>query len=162
MKSHLIAAATAALLGAALLPSPAALAQTAPAKAHPAAHAAAAKPGEGQMLARVEQRIAELHSRLHITAAEEAQWRPFAQEMLANARKIDQKVMERAETYQTMNAVDNMRSYAAIAAQHAENTQQLVPVFETLYAALSTAQKHEADRLWRGFAAAHEKRHAKK
>ena len=161
MKTRLIVSAAAFLVGAAVLLPGAAFAQTAPAEHHPAVAtpAASVKSSEGKMLARVEARIADLHSRLHITGAEEPQWRPFAQQMLANARKMDEKFLERAEKFRSMNAVDNMRSYAVIAAQHAENTQQLVPVFQALYASLSPQQKHIADQLWRSYAAKGQKRH---
>jgi periplasmic protein CpxP/Spy len=158
MTSIWIARAAAAVLGAALLLPAAAVAQAAPAKEN----AAAATAPQARMLKRVEERIADLHSRLHITAAEEPQWRPFAEQMLAGARQMDEKFVERAEKFRSMNAVQNMQSYAGIAAQHAENTQQLVPLFQTLYEALSPRQKHTADELWRSYAAAHRKKHSKR
>ena len=44
-----------------------------------------------------------------------------------------------------MNAIDDLRSYAAIAQAHAEDMQRLVPAFETLYGTLTPAQQKDAD-----------------
>ena len=59
---------------------------------------------------RVERRIAELHAQLKITPAEQQQWDQFAQVMRDNAREMDQVFVQRAQQYQSMNAVQNMQS----------------------------------------------------
>ena len=104
---------------------------------------------------RVERRIKELHAQLHITAAEEPQWNQFAEVMRQNARDMDQVLMERAEQFSTMNAVQNMQSYGQLAEQHAQRVQKLIPAFENLYNAMREQQKQLADQIFRGNAETH-------
>lgn len=117
--------------------------------------AAAGSPMAGHPVAgknaeeRVERRIKELHAQLHITAAEEPQWNLFAEVMRQNARDIDQVLMQRAEQFPTMNALQNMQSYSQLAEQHAQRVQKLVPAFENLYNAMPEQQKQLADQLFR-------------
>lgn len=160
MRRDLVARAAPALLAAFLLPA-GALAQTssgAPAEPHAAAPSAAtpqseaAAPGQGAesaVLQRINRRIAELHARLHITTAEDPQWHQFAEVMRDNARNIAPQFAERAKNFRSMNAVENMKSYAGLAEQHAKNMESLVPAFEALYNSLSAEQKRTADQLWR-------------
>ena len=98
---------------------------------------------------RVEQHITQLHAQLHITPAQQAQWDQFAQVMRGNAKDMDQKLEQRAADFTSMNAVENMQSYAQIAQQHAQDTQKLATAFQTLYGDLSDAQKKNADVLFR-------------
>jgi hypothetical protein len=60
----------------------------------------------------------------------------------------------RAATVATMNAMENMRSYAEIARAYADNTARLATAFDSLYASLSETQKQTADALFREEAAA--------
>ena len=117
-----------ALAVAALLSAPAvALAQTAstppaaPAAPSPGAGKAASSPGA----ARVEARIKQLHAQLKITPAEQAQWEQFAQVMRDNARAMDEAVMQRAQQFPSMTAVEDMQSYEEIAATHVQQLQKL-------------------------------------
>ena len=154
-------AAAAALLGLALGTAPA-LAQTTPdqqpttqtpAQAQPPAAAPAPAPA-GRMarrMTRLEDHIAEMHRQLHITAAEEPQWNAFAQVMRDNAERMDQAFKARATQGANMNAIDDLRSYAAIAQAHADDMQRLVPAFETLYGTLTPAQQKQADVMFRNF-----------
>jgi periplasmic protein CpxP/Spy len=98
---------------------------------------------------RVEQHIARLHAQLHITPAQQQQWDQFAQVMRDNAKSMDQAFEQRASNFGSMNAVDNMQSYAQIAQQHAEDTQKLATAFQSLYGSLSDAQKKNADAVFR-------------
>ena len=98
---------------------------------------------------RVEHRIKELHTQLHITSAEEPQWNQFAEVMRENARDMDQAFMHRAEQFPTMNAVQNMESYEQIAEAHAQHLQKLVPAFQNLYNAMPDQQKQLADQVFR-------------
>ncbi|HEX4151059.1 MAG TPA: Spy/CpxP family protein refolding chaperone, partial [Steroidobacteraceae bacterium] len=75
---------------------------------------------------RVERRIRELHAQLRITQAEEPQWKQFADVMRENARDMDQVFMQRAQQFETMNAVQNMQSYEQLAEAHAQRLQKLV------------------------------------
>jgi hypothetical protein len=101
------------------------------------------------MTAKIEERIADLHGKLQITAAQEPQWKRFADVMRENARKMDQTFESRIQSLPNMTASDNMRSYARISLQHARDVQNLVPAFDTLYAAMSDTQKHTADQVFR-------------
>jgi len=141
-----------ALAVAALLAAPAAaLAQSAqtlgaaPSTTSPGAGRAA----PGGAAARVEQRIKELQAQLKITPAEETQWQQFAQTMRDNARDMDQAVMQRAQQFPSMNAVQDMQSYEKIAEAHVQHLQKLVPAFQNLYEAMSPEQKQRADEVFR-------------
>ncbi len=138
---------TAALLGGLLLLLPAAaFAQSAPVPpAHPAAHAA-------QTPDLVEQHINDLHSQLKITAAQQPQWEQFAQVMRDNARDMNQAFQARGAKLASMNAADNMESYAQLTAQHAQDMQKLANAFQTLYASMSDSQKATADSVFRAHA----------
>jgi Skp family chaperone for outer membrane proteins len=137
--------------------APAAGTENAPSSGHHARHRRAA----GETLEQItDQRIAQLHARLHITAQEEQQWQQFAQLMRDNARNLDQAYQDRAAGFQNMNAVENMESYAKIEQMRASDVQNLVPAFQTLYNSLSDQQKQEADRLFRNRTAVETQRHA--
>ncbi len=97
----------------------------------------------------VEKRIADLHSQLKITPAEQPQWDAFAQTMRDNATATDQAFHDRADKLGSQNADDSMKSYAALAQMHADNMQKLASSFSALYATLSPDQKAIADPLFR-------------
>jgi len=102
----------------------------------------------------VEVRIRELHKKLKITAAQEAEWNHFAEVMRDNAQTVDGVLKERSENLHTMSAVDDLRSYEKLADAHADGLKKLVPAFETLYNTMSEDQKKTADVVF----AKHEKR----
>ncbi len=106
-----------------------------------------------------EQRIADLHKRLHITDAQQSQWDQFAQAMRDNAKDLDQAYQQRAATFDKMNAVENMQSYAQIEQTRSQDLQKLVPAFQALYTSLSDQQKQQADMLFRNQAARATQRH---
>ena len=132
--------ATALAVATPLIPTPGLAQATQPASTSPKA---------GSMQAMVEQRIKELHTSLHITAAEEPQWNAFIQVMRDNAKATDALYQERQDKIATMTAPENMQSYAKITQQHAEDMQKLTPAFQTLYASFSDAQKKQADEVFR-------------
>jgi hypothetical protein len=135
-----------------------------PAPAAPAGNRAAPSAGRRShtldIAARVEQRIKQLHSELDITPAQEAQWNQFAQVMRDNATAMDQKLNERGTQLATMNAAQDMQSYADLSAQHAQDMQKLASAFETLYNSMSDEQKQTADAVFRGRAARAQHNHA--
>jgi protein CpxP len=154
LSNHLTSVALVALLalpGAALAQSsqsPAAQPATPPpagAASPMTSHPVAGKTAEE----RVERYIKELHTRLHITPAEETQWNQFAEVMRENARDMDQAFMQRAEQFSTMNAVQNLQSYEQLAEAHAQRVQKLIPAFENLYNAMPEQQKQVADQVFR-------------
>lgn len=98
---------------------------------------------------RVEAHIKALHEQLHITDAQAAQWNDLAQVMRDNAKTIEDLVKQREQNIKTMTAVDDLRSYQALAEAHAEGLKKLVPVFETLYDGMSDDQKKIADVVFR-------------
>lgn len=119
----------------------------------PATKAAPTK--TSKRLSGVDARIASLHKRLKITAAQEPQWQQVAQVMRDNAAQIEQQVKERNAKLKTMTAVDNLQTYSDIAQAHADGLKKLVPVFDTLYGSMSDAQKKIADSVFRGIAERH-------
>jgi hypothetical protein len=137
-----VAAAT--IFGAVLFVSPSAtMAQVSPAPtAAPTAKATTAH-------SRVEARIKSLHDALHITAAQEPQWQAVADVMRDNAATTGALIQDRAAKVKTMTALDDLRSYGAIADAHAAGVKKLTTAFEPLYAALSDAQKKDADAVFR-------------
>jgi len=97
----------------------------------------------------VEQRITDLHAKLNITDQQSKQWDAFTQTMRDNANKTDGAFRDRAQKLSSMDADDAMKSYAALAQQHAENMQKLSSAFSDLYAVLSPEQKQVADAMYR-------------
>lgn len=98
---------------------------------------------------KAEQRIKELHAKLHITQAEEPQWQAFVQVMRDNAQQMSTLIAQRDENPGT-TAVDNLTSYETITDAHADGLKKLVPAFKSLYDSLSDEQKKVADTLFRG------------
>jgi len=99
--------------------------------------------------AAVDQRIRTLQSQLGITEAQMPLWSAFAQAMRDNAAATDALFAQRAGAVATMNAPENMRSYARIARAYADNTERLATAFDSLYASLTDTQKQAADTLFR-------------
>ena len=149
MRSSLKTAATCVLLAATLSLPIAALAQHAAAPPKPMGPSDDHRPTGHLTPERVEQRISDLHARLHITPDQQAQWDQFAQTMRDNAQRMQQTAQDRATKITTMNASENMQSYAQIAMQHAQNLQNLAASFQPLYASLSPDQQRTADTMFR-------------
>ena len=101
--------------------------------------------------ARVEARIQELHSKLHITAAQETQWNNVAQMMRDNAKAMVSLQKDRAQDAKStdMTAVDVLKSYSAVTDAHADGIHKFIPVFQAFYDTMSDAQKKTADALFR-------------
>jgi LTXXQ motif family protein len=96
-----------------------------------------------------DQRIQALRAQLHITDAQAPQWDAFAQAMRTNATSTDALFRQRASAASTMNALDNMKSYAQVARTYADNTEALASAFEALYGVLTDQQKQTIDTLFR-------------
>ena len=88
----------------------------------------------------VEVRIADLHQQLHITSAQEPQFKAYADVMRSNARAIEALFQQRTQNTDR-SAPARLRWYAQLTAAHAEAISKLVPVFDTLYQDLSNEQK---------------------
>jgi protein CpxP len=125
--------------------APAATPAPAPAGTQPLA----APQMQSQVQAAVEQRITGLQTQLTITQAQAPQWNAFAQVMRENAGTTDALFRQRAAGVQSMNAVDNMQSYAQIMRAYGDGTDKLATAFSALYGVLSDQQKQAADTLFR-------------
>jgi len=138
----------AAFLSAVLLVgAPLALAQqTTPAPAAPAPHHA--KRPHLSAAQRVDHRIELLHKELMITPEQEDAWKAVADAMRDNAKTLDQLAEQRAKARDNMSAVEDLKSYEAIADAHADGLKKLVPAFAALYDKMSDAQKKNADAVF--------------
>ena len=106
-----------------------------------AAAGSKAKPVQADL---VEARIKQLHSDLHITAAQEAQWSPVAQMMRDNGKAMEDLRKERVDA-KTLGAIGELQSYAAAIDTHADGVHKFIPVFQSLYDSMSDPQKKTAD-----------------
>jgi hypothetical protein len=143
---------TALVAAASLIAGALAFAQTPnAAERHVAQAAQAAQPQAGAKPAAksyVETRIKSLHDQLKITAAEEPKWNAVADAMRDNAQAVGTLISARAKKEKGMSAVDNLKSYEAIAQAHLDGIQELLPAFEALYADMPAAQKKLADTVF--------------
>ncbi len=99
---------------------------------------------------RVEARIKDLHSKLKITESQEEQWNKVAQVMRENAAEMAPLVQARREQRNTLNAVEDLKSYSRITEAHAAGLNRFIPVFEALYASMTDDQKKIADTVFGG------------
>jgi periplasmic protein CpxP/Spy len=111
-------------------------------------HSAMAKSDDAKRDEAVEHHIADLHTKLKITAAEEPQWKEVADTMRHNARELDRAIDKRESTQGSATAVDDLNSYAEIAQAHANGVKKLASSFSGLYSAMSDDQKKEADMIF--------------
>ena len=98
---------------------------------------------------RVELRIKNMHTKLKITPDEEAKWSLVSDVMRENAKRMDALTQTRLDHVNTMNAIEDLKSYGEIVDAHAEAIRKFTPVFENLYASMTDPQKLEADELFR-------------
>jgi hypothetical protein len=140
------------------------LAQAASSQATPAPapeeSASAEAKAKAAVDARVEKRIKAMRQKLHITPAQETQWNAVAQVMRDNAHAIADLREEGAEQTKSMNANDQLKSFAAITDAQAAGIHKFIPAFQALYDTMSDAQKKTADVLFRSRARAASKRHS--
>jgi len=139
---------TALLAAAGLFAGALAFAQTPNAAELQMAQAAPQPGAKPAPMSYVEQRIKSLHDELKITAAEEPKWKAVADAMRDNAQAVGALISERAKKGKGMSAVDNLKSYEAIAQAHLDGIQKLLPAFEALYADMPAAQKKAADTVF--------------
>jgi hypothetical protein len=146
-----VIAATAAL-GALILAAPSHAQTTSQAPTAQTQRQVAAKPAAPDKTAnqadRVEGRITELHTKLHISADQEPKWETFAQSMRDNAKRMDDVLAKRSQGLKAMTAVDDLRSYRDMTETHYDNLKKLVTAFEPLYDSMTADQKKTADTLF--------------
>ncbi|WP_179404592.1 Spy/CpxP family protein refolding chaperone [Burkholderia guangdongensis] len=119
-------------------------AQPASAAAPAAASAQQATQHAARREARIEERIAYLHSHLKITQAQEPQWKTFADTMRENGETMGHLYRERMAS-KSGTAVDDMKQYAEIAQANADGAKKLADAFEPLYTSFPADQKALAD-----------------
>ena len=98
----------------------------------------------------VEAHIKELHNKLNITAAQQAQWDSLVQVMRDNAKAMSDLQKQRGQDAKAMTAVDAVKSYQAVIEAHEAGMAKFVPAFQALYDSMSDAQKASADSMFRG------------
>jgi hypothetical protein len=108
----------------------------------------------------VEARIEDLHKRLGITAAQEPQWGGVAQAMRENAASIASLGKERRDKRGTMTAMDDLRSFEALAQAQADGAKKLTAAFEPLYNSMTDEQKKNADAVFGHRGRRHKRQHA--
>jgi periplasmic protein CpxP/Spy len=142
--TRLASIAATALLVAAL--SPLARAQETPA---PAAEQPKAEQSKAERYSTdwIEARITQLHTQLHITAAQEPAWKDVATVMRDNAKTMQVLIDRWAKTVK-MTALDSLRLHGEMAEEHAKGQQKLIPAFEKLYNLMSDEQKKNADEVF--------------
>ncbi|NVN36646.1 Spy/CpxP family protein refolding chaperone [Komagataeibacter swingsii] len=122
------------------------------------AQAGAGKPNPTAQLAhtprdpapeQVEAHIKALHDELGITKKQEALWAPFAQDMRDNGQRLHDAIEDRRNKLPTLNAVENMQSYAELVVERAHDMQTLNTAFASLYDSFSKKQRKHADTLFR-------------
>jgi len=106
-------------------------------------------PAPSEANAAVESRIKELHSKLHITAAQQTQWDNLVKVMRDNATAMIDLQKQRASDVKSMSAVDAVKSYAAVIEAHEAGMNKFVPAFQALYDSMSDQQKKIADAMFR-------------
>lgn len=100
-------------------------------------------------VAHVEARISKLHKELHITAAQDPQFKAFADVMRSNAQAMHALFQQRGQSADN-TAVAHLRWYAQLTAAHADALNKLLPVFEALYQSMSEKQKETANKVFEG------------
>jgi len=110
---------------------------------------AATTQAAGSQRENVEQRIADMHATLQITAAQETQFNEFAQVMLDNAQAMQALLGKTTGSATTQSAVEILQGYLAVAQRHAQDVQKLSAAFGTLYASLTPEQQKAADEMFR-------------
>jgi len=125
------------------------LAQASPPPAGATPAPANAPPPAPSPADRVDAHIKKLHDQLQITPAQESQWATVAQAMRDSASNLKTLAEARAKNADTMSALDDLKSYQAIAQAHLDGVNKLVPAFSALYASMSPAQQKNADLVFR-------------
>ena len=93
-------------------------------------------------------RIKRLHDQLHITSDQETLWSTVAGTMQDNAKALTDAMQARQDKMATMNAVEDIQSYSAVAEAHAAGLKKLAAAFAPLYAAMPPVQQQNANAVF--------------
>lgn len=96
----------------------------------------------------IREHLRQLHAELHVTSAQQQQWDNFAHTVWRNVHNMHDALSERQAALHTMNAAQNMDSYARLAEVHAHDMRRASAAFDQLYAAMSPQQQQEANQLF--------------
>lgn len=108
-----------------------------------------ATPVERHQAHGLEGRIEELHSKLHITKAQENEWKALAQTMRENTEAMRTVILEKRRDVEKSNAINDLDLYRKVAETHLQNVIRLKAAFERLYNGMSEEQKRVADEVFR-------------
>lgn len=99
---------------------------------------------------KVEARIKELHDKLGVTPDQEGKWKDVADAMRETAKDIRTAVTERSEKTadKGLTAVEELKTYAALAEAHYDGAKRIISPFEKLYDSMTPDQKKDADALF--------------
>ncbi len=103
------------------------------------------RPGSMMPTEDVGSRVKRLHDQLRITPDQEAMWAAVAGVMQDNAAALVAAMQARQDKLATMDAVDDIQSYATVADAHATGLKKLAAAFAPLYAAMPPAQQQNAN-----------------
>ncbi|HXP32049.1 MAG TPA: Spy/CpxP family protein refolding chaperone [Stellaceae bacterium] len=131
-----------------LAQAPAAPSAAPPASAPAAQPAARSKRSSASPEARVDAFLQRLHTRLHVTAAQEPLWNAYAQTVRDDAQARESRDQQKQQTAGTMTAVDDLTMYQKAVDTHAANVDKIVPAFVALYNSMSDSQKSTADAMF--------------
>jgi protein CpxP len=113
-----------------------------------ASSVAMARSADAKHSAEIEKHIKDLHARLKITPAEEAQWDAVAQTMRGNASELDSAIEKRASIANNATAIDDLNAYGDIVQAHADAIKKLSEAFSSLYSSMPDEQKKLADNVF--------------
>lgn len=137
----------AAVLSALVAASGPVLAQTQPTPSA-AATGVGAPIGSRRATELVERYITDLHGRLGIKPGQGPQWDAFAAVMRDNAARQEAAYNDRNAQTVPLNAVDDLRGFAAMERARAADVDRLVPAFDALYQAMDPTQRAQADKVF--------------
>jgi hypothetical protein len=93
----------------------------------------------------IDKRIAMMHDKLVITAAQEAQWAKVTAAMRESDAKTKALMSDRRENAKTMTALENLESYKRIMQSRVDGIDKVMEPVKTLYASMNDTQKKLAD-----------------
>lgn len=123
-------------------------AQPSPSTNMAAAPGAAATRSDVSESLKMDNHLRELHTKLQINAAEEAQWALVATAMRDSALQLDAALQAREAASKTASAVEDLNAYGTVAQAHADGVKKLAAAFGPLYAAMSSGQRQIADEVF--------------
>jgi hypothetical protein len=117
---------------------------------------------EGHRGGSIDKRIAMMHDKLVITAAQEGQWKKVASAMRESDGATKTLMSDRRENAKTMTALENLESYKRIMQSRVEGIDKVMEPLKVLYVSLNDTQKKLADDVFGHFNSNRREAHKKK